>query len=33
MLNSGENEVSALYYAPLPKALVDKEHTTVNNLQ
>ena len=33
MLNSGENEVSALYYAPLPKALVDKEHVSVNNLQ
>ena len=33
MLNSGENEVSTLYYAPLPKALVDKEHSTVNNLQ
>jgi len=33
MLNSGENEVSALYYAPLPKALVDKEHVTVNNLK
>jgi phosphate transport system substrate-binding protein len=33
MLNSGENEVSALYYAPLPKALVEKEHVTVNNLQ
>lgn len=33
MLNSGENEVSSLYYAPLPKELVDKEHTTVNNLQ
>jgi phosphate transport system substrate-binding protein len=33
MLNSGEGEVSALYYAPLPKAVVDKEHQTVNNLQ
>lgn len=33
MLNDGENEVSALYYAPLPKALVEKEHVTVNNLQ
>ena len=33
MLTSGENEVSALYYAPLPKSLVDKEHMTVNNLQ
>ena len=32
MLNSGENEVSSLYYAPLPKAVVDKEHVTVNNL-
>ena len=32
MLNSGENEVSSLYYAPLPKELVDKEHATVNNL-
>jgi phosphate transport system substrate-binding protein len=33
MLNSGENEVTSLYFAPLPKALVDKEHVTVNNLQ
>ena len=33
VLNSGENEVSSLYYAPLPKAVVDKEHVTVNNLQ
>jgi len=33
MLNNGENEVSSLYYAPLPKALVDKEHVSVNNLQ
>ena len=33
MLNNGENEVSSLYYAPLPKALVDKEHNTVNSLQ
>ena len=32
MLNDGENQVSSLYYAPLPKALVDKEHVTVNNL-
>ena len=32
MLNSGENEVSALYYAPLPAALVAKEHATVDNL-
>ena len=33
MLTNGENEVSALYYAPLPKSLVDKEHMTVNSLQ
>src|ERR1700678_1540710 len=33
MLNNGENEVTSLYFAPLPKALVDKEHVTVNNLQ
>jgi phosphate transport system substrate-binding protein len=33
MLNSGENEVSSLYYAPLPKSLVEKEQKTVNNLQ
>ncbi|WP_317890558.1 phosphate ABC transporter substrate-binding protein PstS [Acidicapsa ligni] len=33
MLTAGENEVSALYYAPLPKELVAKEHVTVNNLQ
>jgi phosphate transport system substrate-binding protein len=33
VLNSGENEVSSLYYAPLPKAVVEKEHVTVNNLQ
>jgi len=32
MLNNGENEVSALYYAPLPKELVAKEHVTVDNL-
>jgi phosphate transport system substrate-binding protein len=32
MLNSGENEVSSLYYAPLPKSLVDKEHATVDSL-
>jgi phosphate transport system substrate-binding protein len=33
MLNNGENEVSSLYYAPLPASLVAKEHVTVNNLQ
>jgi phosphate transport system substrate-binding protein len=33
MLNSGENEVNALYYAPLPKEIVEKEHVTVNNLK
>ena len=33
MLNSGQSEVSNLYYAPLPKAVVDKEHATVNSLQ
>ena len=33
MLNDGEGQVSSLYYAPLPKALVEKEHATVNSLQ
>jgi phosphate transport system substrate-binding protein len=33
MLNSGQSEVSNLYYAPLPKAVVDKEHATINSLQ
>jgi phosphate transport system substrate-binding protein len=33
MLISGQSEVSSLYYAPLPKALIDKEHVTVNNLK
>ena len=33
MLNDGEEQVSALYYAPLPKAVIDKAHATVNNLQ
>ncbi len=33
MLNDGEKEVSNLYYAPLPEALVAKEHATVNGLQ
>ena len=33
MLNDGEKEVSKLYYAPLPDALIAKEHQTVNNLQ
>jgi phosphate transport system substrate-binding protein len=33
MLNDGEKEVSKLYYAPLPEALIAKEHQTVNNLQ
>jgi phosphate transport system substrate-binding protein len=33
MLNDGEGQVTALYYAPLPKALVEKEHATVNSLQ
>jgi phosphate transport system substrate-binding protein len=33
MLNSGQNEVSSLYYAPLPKSVVDKEHATVNSLK
>ena len=33
MLTSGQGEVSALYYAPLPKSFVEKEHATVNNLQ
>ncbi len=33
MLNNGENEVSNLYYAPLPKAVIAKEQQVVNNLQ
>ncbi len=33
MLNDGQKEVASLYYAPLPTAVVAKEHTTVNNLQ
>ena len=33
MLISGQSEVSNLYYAPLPKAVVDKEHASVNSLQ
>lgn len=33
MLNDGENQVASLYYAPLPKALVEKEHKTVDNLK
>lgn len=33
MLNDGEGQVTSLYYAPLPKALVEKEHATVNSLQ
>src|SRR6201996_6273463 len=33
MLNDGQKEVSKLYYAPLPDAVVAKEHQTVNNLQ
>jgi len=33
MLNDGEKQVSALYYAPLPDAVVAKEHATVNMLQ
>jgi len=33
MLNNGQSEVSNLYYAPLPKSLVDKEHASVNSLQ
>jgi len=33
MLNSGQSEVSNLYYAPLPKTVVDKEQSTINNLQ
>jgi len=33
MLNSGQSEVSNLYYAPLPKTVVDKEQSTINSLQ
>ena len=33
MINSCQSEVSNLYYAPLPNAVLDKEHATVNSLQ
>jgi len=33
MLNNGQSEVSNLYYAPLPKSLVEKEHASINSLQ
>jgi len=33
MLNDGEKEVSALYYAPLPAAVIAKEHQTLNSIQ
>jgi phosphate transport system substrate-binding protein len=33
MLNSGESEVSSLYFAPLPKSLIAKEQATINSLQ
>ncbi len=33
MLNSGQSEVEALYYAPLPKSVIAKEQSAVNNLQ
>jgi phosphate transport system substrate-binding protein len=33
IVNSGENEVSALSYAPLPKALADRVLKTVYSLQ
>jgi phosphate transport system substrate-binding protein len=33
MLNSGEDQVASLYYAPLPKSLIAKVHATVDNLQ
>ncbi len=33
MLNNGQGEVSALYYAPLPKSVIDKEHAAINSLQ
>ena len=33
MLDHGESETSALYYAPLPKSVADKVRTTVNQLQ
>ena len=32
MLNDGEKQASALYYAPLPASVVAKEHVTVNSL-
>jgi phosphate transport system substrate-binding protein len=32
MLNDGEKQVSALYYAPLPASVVAKEHVSVNSL-
>jgi len=33
MVNSGENEVASLFYAPLPKEVAVKVQKTVNNLQ
>jgi phosphate transport system substrate-binding protein len=33
MLDHGESETSALYYAPLPKSVADKVRTTINQLQ
>jgi phosphate transport system substrate-binding protein len=33
MLDHGQSETSALYYAPLPKAVSDKVRATVNQLQ
>jgi phosphate transport system substrate-binding protein len=33
MLDHGQSETSALYYAPLPKSVSDKVRTTINQLQ
>lgn len=33
MLNQGENETSALYYAPLPKPVADKVRATIKQLK
>jgi phosphate transport system substrate-binding protein len=33
MLDHGESEVGALYYAPLPKSVSDKVRVTVSQLK
>jgi len=33
MLNQGENETAALYYAPLPKPVADRVRATIKQLK